>query len=196
MDKAADTSKKYFDQNACKPEININNLVLLTNMQKSNKIQPDFIGPFIITDAIYLHMNIVTIDTLDEQNGSSSPDVVLPQLFGMLEFTPATTFAIHRSPAGCWFHCRLHHPEPTHNYQSPRTLTCHLLIAGPTPTVMATLSIIHKLTAATTNTILAATVPTVPIMDTITMMTIETTHIPLHRIIAITVAIDPTLFSV
>uniref|UniRef100_A0A915IAC2 Uncharacterized protein n=1 Tax=Romanomermis culicivorax TaxID=13658 RepID=A0A915IAC2_ROMCU len=69
--KAADVSKNYFDKKAHKRNINVNDLVLLTNMGKANKIQPDFIGPFIVTDTTHLDEN--TINTLDTP---SQPQVV------------------------------------------------------------------------------------------------------------------------
>uniref|UniRef100_A0A915JFG4 Uncharacterized protein n=1 Tax=Romanomermis culicivorax TaxID=13658 RepID=A0A915JFG4_ROMCU len=73
IDKAAKVSKKYFDQKAHRCKINVNDLVLLTNMSKANKIQPNFIGPFIVTDTAHLDGNIVTIDAL---HAPSQPQTV------------------------------------------------------------------------------------------------------------------------
>uniref|UniRef100_A0A915IXZ1 Uncharacterized protein n=1 Tax=Romanomermis culicivorax TaxID=13658 RepID=A0A915IXZ1_ROMCU len=58
FDKAADISKKYSEQKACKHKINIKDLILLTNTQKANKIQSDFICPFIITNTTHLDGNM------------------------------------------------------------------------------------------------------------------------------------------
>uniref|UniRef100_A0A915KFN5 Uncharacterized protein n=1 Tax=Romanomermis culicivorax TaxID=13658 RepID=A0A915KFN5_ROMCU len=65
LDKAADASKKYYDQKASKPEISINNLILLVTNKKGNKIQPDLMGQFIVTDVSNIHYNTITIDALD-----------------------------------------------------------------------------------------------------------------------------------
>uniref|UniRef100_A0A915I078 Uncharacterized protein n=1 Tax=Romanomermis culicivorax TaxID=13658 RepID=A0A915I078_ROMCU len=65
LDVAAAISKEYFDPKARTGDFAINDLVLLTNTRKMNKIQPDFIGPFIITYASRTAENIVTIDSLD-----------------------------------------------------------------------------------------------------------------------------------
>uniref|UniRef100_A0A915KMJ5 Uncharacterized protein n=1 Tax=Romanomermis culicivorax TaxID=13658 RepID=A0A915KMJ5_ROMCU len=65
LDAALAVSKEYFDCKARTGNFAVNNLVLLTNMQKVNKIQPHFIGPFIITDASPAAENVVTIDSLD-----------------------------------------------------------------------------------------------------------------------------------
>uniref|UniRef100_A0A915K500 Uncharacterized protein n=1 Tax=Romanomermis culicivorax TaxID=13658 RepID=A0A915K500_ROMCU len=40
LEKAADVSKDYFDKKAHKCNMNVNDLVLLINMLKANKIQP------------------------------------------------------------------------------------------------------------------------------------------------------------
>uniref|UniRef100_A0A915L7J4 Uncharacterized protein n=1 Tax=Romanomermis culicivorax TaxID=13658 RepID=A0A915L7J4_ROMCU len=64
-DSAATVSKEYFDGKARKRDFEVNDLVLLTNTCKSNKIQPDFIGPFLIMDASHADENVVTIDSLD-----------------------------------------------------------------------------------------------------------------------------------
>uniref|UniRef100_A0A915IWQ0 Uncharacterized protein n=1 Tax=Romanomermis culicivorax TaxID=13658 RepID=A0A915IWQ0_ROMCU len=69
FDKVFDVSKKYFNQKAHKPDIHVNYLVLLTNMQKAKQIQPNFIGPFIITNTTYLDGNMVRIDALDLPGG-------------------------------------------------------------------------------------------------------------------------------
>uniref|UniRef100_A0A915I979 Uncharacterized protein n=1 Tax=Romanomermis culicivorax TaxID=13658 RepID=A0A915I979_ROMCU len=71
--KAAHISKKYFNQKARKRKINVNDLVLLTNKPKANKIQPDFMGPFIVTGNDHLDGNVVTIDALD---ASSQPQTI------------------------------------------------------------------------------------------------------------------------
>uniref|UniRef100_A0A915IPB5 Uncharacterized protein n=1 Tax=Romanomermis culicivorax TaxID=13658 RepID=A0A915IPB5_ROMCU len=65
LEKATAVSKAYFDRKARIRDLTVNNLVLLTNTQKVNKIQPNFIGPFIITDASRVAENFVTIDSLD-----------------------------------------------------------------------------------------------------------------------------------
>uniref|UniRef100_A0A915IC43 Uncharacterized protein n=1 Tax=Romanomermis culicivorax TaxID=13658 RepID=A0A915IC43_ROMCU len=65
LDAAAVASKKYFDQKARKRDLAVNDLVLLTNTRKANKIQHDFIGPFLITDASRAAKNVVTIDSID-----------------------------------------------------------------------------------------------------------------------------------
>uniref|UniRef100_A0A915KH07 Uncharacterized protein n=1 Tax=Romanomermis culicivorax TaxID=13658 RepID=A0A915KH07_ROMCU len=43
----------------------VSDLVLLTNAGKANKIQPDFIGPFIIMDVSRVVENVLTIHSLD-----------------------------------------------------------------------------------------------------------------------------------
>uniref|UniRef100_A0A915JLI3 Uncharacterized protein n=1 Tax=Romanomermis culicivorax TaxID=13658 RepID=A0A915JLI3_ROMCU len=65
LDVAAAVSKEYFDRKARTRDFAVNDLVLLTNTRKVNKIQPDFIGPFIIMDASPAAKNVVTIDSLD-----------------------------------------------------------------------------------------------------------------------------------
>uniref|UniRef100_A0A915JLE2 Uncharacterized protein n=1 Tax=Romanomermis culicivorax TaxID=13658 RepID=A0A915JLE2_ROMCU len=65
LEKAATVSKVYFDPKAHTCDLAINDLDLLTNKQKTNKIQPDFIGPFMITDVSRIAKNIVTMDSLD-----------------------------------------------------------------------------------------------------------------------------------
>uniref|UniRef100_A0A915KS50 Uncharacterized protein n=1 Tax=Romanomermis culicivorax TaxID=13658 RepID=A0A915KS50_ROMCU len=65
LEKATTVSKEYFDQKARVRDLAINDLVLLTNSRKVNKIQPDFIGPFMITDASQVAENVTSIDSLD-----------------------------------------------------------------------------------------------------------------------------------
>uniref|UniRef100_A0A915KTS6 Uncharacterized protein n=1 Tax=Romanomermis culicivorax TaxID=13658 RepID=A0A915KTS6_ROMCU len=65
LDAAAAVSKEYFNRKARKRDFAVNDLVLLTNTRKAKKIQPDFIGPFMITDASRAAENVVTIDPLD-----------------------------------------------------------------------------------------------------------------------------------
>uniref|UniRef100_A0A915KAX2 Uncharacterized protein n=1 Tax=Romanomermis culicivorax TaxID=13658 RepID=A0A915KAX2_ROMCU len=65
IDTAAAVSKEYFDRKARTHNLAINDLVLLINTRKANKIQPDFIEPFIITDASRIAQNVVTIDSLN-----------------------------------------------------------------------------------------------------------------------------------
>uniref|UniRef100_A0A915HRW5 Uncharacterized protein n=1 Tax=Romanomermis culicivorax TaxID=13658 RepID=A0A915HRW5_ROMCU len=65
LDVAAAVSKEYFDRKARTRAFAVNHLVLLTNTQKANKIQPDFIRPFIIMDASRAAENVVTIDSLN-----------------------------------------------------------------------------------------------------------------------------------
>uniref|UniRef100_A0A915JMV3 Uncharacterized protein n=1 Tax=Romanomermis culicivorax TaxID=13658 RepID=A0A915JMV3_ROMCU len=65
LDAAAAVSKEYFDRKARTCNFAINDLALLTNTRKANKIQPDFSGPFIITDASWAAENVVTTDSLD-----------------------------------------------------------------------------------------------------------------------------------
>uniref|UniRef100_A0A915ISS2 Uncharacterized protein n=1 Tax=Romanomermis culicivorax TaxID=13658 RepID=A0A915ISS2_ROMCU len=69
LDAAAADSKEYFDPKARECDFTVNDLVLLTNTRKVNKIQPDFIGPFLITDASRAAENVVTIDSLDAPGG-------------------------------------------------------------------------------------------------------------------------------
>uniref|UniRef100_A0A915K792 Uncharacterized protein n=1 Tax=Romanomermis culicivorax TaxID=13658 RepID=A0A915K792_ROMCU len=64
LDAAATSSKEYFDHKAQTRNFAINDLVLSTNRQKANKIQPDFIRPFLITNASHAAENIVTINSL------------------------------------------------------------------------------------------------------------------------------------
>uniref|UniRef100_A0A915J503 Uncharacterized protein n=1 Tax=Romanomermis culicivorax TaxID=13658 RepID=A0A915J503_ROMCU len=65
LDAAATASKEYFDHKAQTRNFAVNDLVLLTNRGKAKKIQPDFIGPFLITDASHAAENVVTINSLD-----------------------------------------------------------------------------------------------------------------------------------
>uniref|UniRef100_A0A915K954 Uncharacterized protein n=1 Tax=Romanomermis culicivorax TaxID=13658 RepID=A0A915K954_ROMCU len=65
LDKAAVVSKEYFNRKARTGYLAINNLVLLTNTGKANKIQSDFIGPFVITDTSCVAENVINIDSLD-----------------------------------------------------------------------------------------------------------------------------------
>uniref|UniRef100_A0A915J0A4 Uncharacterized protein n=1 Tax=Romanomermis culicivorax TaxID=13658 RepID=A0A915J0A4_ROMCU len=65
LDIAAAVSKEYFDRKAQKRDFAVNDLVLLTNTRKANKIQRDFIRPFLITDASRAAQNVVTIDSLN-----------------------------------------------------------------------------------------------------------------------------------
>uniref|UniRef100_A0A915IJ68 Uncharacterized protein n=1 Tax=Romanomermis culicivorax TaxID=13658 RepID=A0A915IJ68_ROMCU len=65
LDSAAAISKEYFDCKAPKRDFAVNDLVLLTNTRKANKIQPHFIGPFLITDASRAAENVVTINSID-----------------------------------------------------------------------------------------------------------------------------------
>uniref|UniRef100_A0A915KP17 Uncharacterized protein n=1 Tax=Romanomermis culicivorax TaxID=13658 RepID=A0A915KP17_ROMCU len=69
LDAAAAVSKEYFDRKARTRNLAINNLVLLTNTRKANKIQPDFMGPFLIMDASRAAENVVTIDPFDAPGG-------------------------------------------------------------------------------------------------------------------------------
>uniref|UniRef100_A0A915L525 Uncharacterized protein n=1 Tax=Romanomermis culicivorax TaxID=13658 RepID=A0A915L525_ROMCU len=65
LEEAANVSKNYFSKKAHKCHINVNDLALLTNTGKANKIQPNFIGPFIVTDTTHLDENVATIEALD-----------------------------------------------------------------------------------------------------------------------------------
>uniref|UniRef100_A0A915KAV0 Uncharacterized protein n=1 Tax=Romanomermis culicivorax TaxID=13658 RepID=A0A915KAV0_ROMCU len=65
LEKAAAVSKAYFDRKAHICHLAIHDLVLLTNTRKANKIQPDFVSPFMITDASHVAQNIIIIDSLD-----------------------------------------------------------------------------------------------------------------------------------
>uniref|UniRef100_A0A915J0E7 Uncharacterized protein n=1 Tax=Romanomermis culicivorax TaxID=13658 RepID=A0A915J0E7_ROMCU len=65
LDTAAVVSKEYFDRKARTGHLAINDFVLLNNTRKANKIQPDFIGPFIITDTSGIAENVITMDSLD-----------------------------------------------------------------------------------------------------------------------------------
>uniref|UniRef100_A0A915IVH7 Uncharacterized protein n=1 Tax=Romanomermis culicivorax TaxID=13658 RepID=A0A915IVH7_ROMCU len=69
LDAAAAVSKEYFDQKAQKRDFAVNDLDLLTNTRKANKIQPDFIESFLITDVSRAAENVVTIDSLDAPGG-------------------------------------------------------------------------------------------------------------------------------
>uniref|UniRef100_A0A915KDX0 Uncharacterized protein n=1 Tax=Romanomermis culicivorax TaxID=13658 RepID=A0A915KDX0_ROMCU len=60
LNKAPNASKEYYHQKAHKGEINVNDLILLVNNKKGNKIQPDFIGPFIITNIANLDNDTIT----------------------------------------------------------------------------------------------------------------------------------------
>uniref|UniRef100_A0A915L5F7 Uncharacterized protein n=1 Tax=Romanomermis culicivorax TaxID=13658 RepID=A0A915L5F7_ROMCU len=73
LEKATNISKNYFNTKARRCDITIDDPVLLTNTWKANKIQPNFIGPFIIMDTAHLDENIVTIDAL---NAPGRPQVV------------------------------------------------------------------------------------------------------------------------
>uniref|UniRef100_A0A915KID6 Uncharacterized protein n=1 Tax=Romanomermis culicivorax TaxID=13658 RepID=A0A915KID6_ROMCU len=65
LDVAVAVSKEYFDHKARTCNFAVKDLVLLTNTRKVNKIQPDFIGPFIIMDASCAAENVITIDSFD-----------------------------------------------------------------------------------------------------------------------------------
>uniref|UniRef100_A0A915L4D3 Uncharacterized protein n=1 Tax=Romanomermis culicivorax TaxID=13658 RepID=A0A915L4D3_ROMCU len=64
LDTVATVSIEYFNRKAQTCNLTVNDLVLLTNRGKVNKIQPDFIGPFIIMDASRIAENVVTMDSL------------------------------------------------------------------------------------------------------------------------------------
>uniref|UniRef100_A0A915J0J9 Uncharacterized protein n=1 Tax=Romanomermis culicivorax TaxID=13658 RepID=A0A915J0J9_ROMCU len=83
LNSAATVSKEYFDQKARKRNFPINDLVLLTNTRKANKIQPNFIGPFLITDASCTAENVVTIDSL---NAPGRPQTI--SMTGLKPFIP------------------------------------------------------------------------------------------------------------
>uniref|UniRef100_A0A915HQR4 Uncharacterized protein n=1 Tax=Romanomermis culicivorax TaxID=13658 RepID=A0A915HQR4_ROMCU len=65
LENATTISKAYFDKKDRLGDFTVNNLVLLTNTRKANKIQADFIGPFIITNTTHIAENVATIDLLD-----------------------------------------------------------------------------------------------------------------------------------
>uniref|UniRef100_A0A915HMI4 Uncharacterized protein n=1 Tax=Romanomermis culicivorax TaxID=13658 RepID=A0A915HMI4_ROMCU len=65
LDKATNASKKYYDQKAHKREISIKDLILFINNKKHNKILPDFIDPFIVTDVNNIANNMIIIEALD-----------------------------------------------------------------------------------------------------------------------------------
>uniref|UniRef100_A0A915JIC8 Uncharacterized protein n=1 Tax=Romanomermis culicivorax TaxID=13658 RepID=A0A915JIC8_ROMCU len=65
LDAAATVSKEYFDRKARKRDYAANDLVLLTNTRKANKLQSHSIGPFLIMDASPAANNVVTIDSID-----------------------------------------------------------------------------------------------------------------------------------
>uniref|UniRef100_A0A915I1Q8 Uncharacterized protein n=1 Tax=Romanomermis culicivorax TaxID=13658 RepID=A0A915I1Q8_ROMCU len=66
---------------ARKRDFPVNDLVLLTNTPKANKIQPDFIGPFLITDASRTAENVVTIDSIDAPSGLQTVSMMRLKLF-------------------------------------------------------------------------------------------------------------------
>uniref|UniRef100_A0A915J2A7 Uncharacterized protein n=1 Tax=Romanomermis culicivorax TaxID=13658 RepID=A0A915J2A7_ROMCU len=72
LENAAAVSKEYFDRKTRTGDFAIKDLVLLTNTRKGNKIQPDFIGCFIITNASRAAQNVVTIDSLDAPGGQQT----------------------------------------------------------------------------------------------------------------------------
>uniref|UniRef100_A0A915J3V1 Uncharacterized protein n=1 Tax=Romanomermis culicivorax TaxID=13658 RepID=A0A915J3V1_ROMCU len=72
LENAAAVSKEYFDRKTRTGDFTINDLVLLTNTQKANKIQPDFIGRFIITNVSRAAENVLTIDSLDAPGGQQT----------------------------------------------------------------------------------------------------------------------------
>uniref|UniRef100_A0A915JZZ9 Uncharacterized protein n=1 Tax=Romanomermis culicivorax TaxID=13658 RepID=A0A915JZZ9_ROMCU len=88
LDAAAAVSKEYFDRKARKQDFTINNLVLLTNTCKANKIQPNFIGPFLITDASHAADNIM-VTMLTRQQGSLivQQTIVFPRTDNHQQFT-------------------------------------------------------------------------------------------------------------
>uniref|UniRef100_A0A915L0X6 Uncharacterized protein n=1 Tax=Romanomermis culicivorax TaxID=13658 RepID=A0A915L0X6_ROMCU len=86
FDVAVTVSKEYFDRKAQTHDFAINNLVLLTNRQKANKIKPDFIGPFIITDGSWATENVVNINSL---NAPGQPQIV--STMGLKPFIPRPT---------------------------------------------------------------------------------------------------------
>uniref|UniRef100_A0A915HTN1 Uncharacterized protein n=1 Tax=Romanomermis culicivorax TaxID=13658 RepID=A0A915HTN1_ROMCU len=63
LDATAAASKEYFDRKAQTCNFAVNNLVLLTNTQKGDKIQPHSIRPFLITDVSRAAENVITIDS-------------------------------------------------------------------------------------------------------------------------------------
>uniref|UniRef100_A0A915JV56 Uncharacterized protein n=1 Tax=Romanomermis culicivorax TaxID=13658 RepID=A0A915JV56_ROMCU len=65
LDAATAVSQEYFDRKARKCDFAVNDIVLLTNTPKANKIQPDFIRPFLITNASHTTKNIDVMDSLD-----------------------------------------------------------------------------------------------------------------------------------
>uniref|UniRef100_A0A915ITM3 Uncharacterized protein n=1 Tax=Romanomermis culicivorax TaxID=13658 RepID=A0A915ITM3_ROMCU len=65
LQKAATISNAYFDKKAHARDLTINDFILLTNTQKANIIQSDFIGRFIVTDSARISENVLTIDLLD-----------------------------------------------------------------------------------------------------------------------------------
>uniref|UniRef100_A0A915I0T2 Uncharacterized protein n=1 Tax=Romanomermis culicivorax TaxID=13658 RepID=A0A915I0T2_ROMCU len=61
---AAAVTKEYFVRKAQKCNFALSDLALLTNTRKANKIQPDFIGPFLIRDTSRTAEKVVTIESL------------------------------------------------------------------------------------------------------------------------------------
>uniref|UniRef100_A0A915ICG4 Uncharacterized protein n=1 Tax=Romanomermis culicivorax TaxID=13658 RepID=A0A915ICG4_ROMCU len=82
LDTAAAVSKEYFNRKAQTCNLTVNDLVLLTNTGKVNKIQPDFIGPYIIMDASRIAENVITMDSLHAPGR--------PQTISMLHLKPFT----------------------------------------------------------------------------------------------------------
>uniref|UniRef100_A0A915L531 Uncharacterized protein n=1 Tax=Romanomermis culicivorax TaxID=13658 RepID=A0A915L531_ROMCU len=81
LDEAAAISKEYFDRKARKHDFVVNDLVLLTNRRKANKIQPDFIGPFLITNVSRAAENVVTIHSLDAPGRPQTVSIMPLKLF-------------------------------------------------------------------------------------------------------------------
>uniref|UniRef100_A0A915I688 Integrase catalytic domain-containing protein n=1 Tax=Romanomermis culicivorax TaxID=13658 RepID=A0A915I688_ROMCU len=81
LEKAAIISKAYFDQRARVCDLPINDLLLLTNARKANKIQPHFIGPFIITNGSCIAQNVITIDSLNAPSQTQNVSMLRLKLF-------------------------------------------------------------------------------------------------------------------
>uniref|UniRef100_A0A915JM01 Integrase zinc-binding domain-containing protein n=1 Tax=Romanomermis culicivorax TaxID=13658 RepID=A0A915JM01_ROMCU len=73
LEKAPNISKNYRDKKGHKGDININDL--------ANKIQPNFIGPFIVTHTAHLDKNIVTIEALDAHGRPQTVSMLRSKLF-------------------------------------------------------------------------------------------------------------------
>ena len=64
--KAQARQKAYYDQKAVTKDFDIGDLVLLKNNTKKTKIDPNYIGPFIVTKVDDLGANTIEIDSVED----------------------------------------------------------------------------------------------------------------------------------